>query len=186
MVLFISGELMANGYTNLTELRTRHQEILRRHIKGERNIDIAQALKMDQGTVCQIINSPIGQSEIARITGKLEDGLVENLTQPLESTADEILAGATAQAANVMVNLMTTGGEKVALQAAKDILDRRGIGQRSSGAGVSSITLQVDQSTNILQTLAEVGIDARELLSSVGVQTRQTPRALDAKSLLPS
>lgn len=105
----------------LKELKAVHQEILRRHVAGQQNVDIAKDLSIAPGTVTTTVQSTLGAARIAE----------------LEAAADAEIAGvsisirnAAARAFEKMQELLEADDTSNSLRfaVARDIMDRAGLG----------------------------------------------------------
>lgn len=184
---------MSTVYSNLETLNSRHKEILRRVVRGEKNVEIADALGLHVMTISMLTRSPVFREEVAKLQGKIEERYIDKASEPLKGPGDEarkILEQAQPDAASAITELLMSENERIRLSAAQDILERNGLGRVSltGQAPTNSITLQIEQTNNIIQTLKEIGTDLGlgQLLEAPGLEDREVERTLNIKSLLPS
>lgn len=106
-------------YQDLTE---RHQEILRRLVIGQEPHAIAAEMGLSRETVSKIRNSPMSQSEIARLQNLRDAQVVGEVSEHIrESLYDAV---------EVLKSVMNDSGQPAAarVRAAADLLDRGGYG----------------------------------------------------------
>lgn len=78
------------------ELTARHQEIIRLTFIGRTPIEIAGQLGLDAATIRLIVNSPLAQAELGRLTAKAEESITDvprrvRLMEMLEDAGEEAI-----------------------------------------------------------------------------------------------
>ena len=146
---------------------TRSEEILRRKLAGERNQDIAKALKLSENRVSFIVTSPIFQ---ARMTAKQE---VINKKFEEELAIDPIKRKfqiASDKASEVLIDMMDTAPfGALKRNAANDILEYAG--QTKKPAEDHSTKIYIDKRTgnDIRVAVKALKIDI-DLLKEIGIE----------------
>jgi len=102
---------------SLNQLRSRHREIARLKHQGVAPKEIAARLEMSVATLYQIFADPLFKAHV--------DSL-EDASDRATISARKILADGAIRAAERIVDMIETPDEKLALSAAKDVLDRTG------------------------------------------------------------
>lgn len=103
------------GRWELSELKPRHREILRRVLEGGTYIEIADAMGLHKQTVMLVATSPLFRAELK----KMEDQLDFNIVQRADGMANEAL--------DTIKTLMRSGrSEFIRKQCAERILDTAG------------------------------------------------------------
>jgi TRAP-type mannitol/chloroaromatic compound transport system substrate-binding protein len=110
-------------YQAIQYFGAREEEILRRHLAGDRNDNIARDLKLSEARVSTIINSPLFQkrqsSETSIINEKFKDKISDPVTKIFRDNAKA--------AANKIVSLMKISkSESLQHLTAKDVLGYSG------------------------------------------------------------
>lgn len=105
----------AEGRWELSELKPRHREILRRVLEGGSYVEIAEAMGLHKQTVMLVATSPLFRAELK----KLENQLDFNIVQRADGMANEAL--------DTIKTLMRSGrSEFIRKQCAERILDTAG------------------------------------------------------------
>lgn len=115
-------------------IRPRHNEIARRLVCGQKQIDIARQMGLDDGRLSIIVNSPLFKVVLAKLS-KLRDEQAVDIQEELRELAPIALDG-------VVKTAMTSPSEKLRLDANKDILDRAGVIKK--GAHSPSLGVQIN------------------------------------------
>lgn len=103
------------GRWELSELKPRHREILRRVLEGGTYVEIADAMGLHKQTVMLVATSPLFRAELK----KMEDQLDFNIVQRADGMANEAL--------DTIKTLMRSGrSEFIRKQCAERILDTAG------------------------------------------------------------
>ena len=102
---------------SLNQLRSRHREIARLKHQGVAPKEIAARLEMSVATLYQIFADPLFKAHVDSLEDASDGAVI---------SARKILADGAIRAAERIVDMIETPDEKVALSAAKDVLDRSG------------------------------------------------------------
>ena len=123
----------------LTHLWERHKEIMRRLVAGDRQVDIAKDMKMTQGRMSIICNSPAFKTQLERLSiGADNNALcVQDRVTALSDDAMSVLENVLQQGETMNVPL------KLQVDVAKDIMDRAGHGAVKKSI-TASATLTAD------------------------------------------
>lgn len=107
---------------SLTQLRGRHDEILRYHLLGLSNKDISELLNITPQCVCDTLSSPIAQYKLADLRASRDTDTVDVAKEiaNLQPRAVELLAKVIAGDPDLSPKLRDR------IDAAKDMLDRGG------------------------------------------------------------
>lgn len=112
-----------------TEIRARHEEILRRYAIGEKEVDIAEALGITTRSVNHIVNSELGQERVQEIKDLAEVDTVSVINEiklclpQAVKILKSIMLGKVEQTADHNVPIITR------LKAAESLLDRGDVGK---------------------------------------------------------
>lgn len=123
----------------LQRLSDKHQYMMDLALDGLTRSEIAKEMSMTPEGVGNILNSDMFQHQISQRRTGLREKVDEQRVLERVS-ADEVLSRNATNAANVQVDLMMRGSERVKQVAAMDILDR---------AGFPKVTKQQSQSQNV-------------------------------------
>lgn len=104
----------------IKKINSRHRDIMRRLILGERQCDIAREIGMTESRVSVVVNSPLFRKELAMMQAQLDERIIAEKTD-VETT----LKIAAPDAVEVLKELMMNKRmpPHVRRQSAKDILD---------------------------------------------------------------
>jgi len=112
--------------TVVSELQSRHREIVRLHIVGLKNVEIAERLHITPVSVGQTLRSPIVQQHLRELQGKRDETFVE-IAEELE----ELLYDAHRAYAQVLRGeVETTPMQRV--KVASEVFDRTGYGKQTT------------------------------------------------------
>lgn len=152
----------------LKRLSSRQYRVIELALTGLRRIDIAKACEMTAVNVANILDSQLGQAELAR-RRKEQNQQVDAVAVTSSAEAARILDEASVLAANKVVDLAQNAeSQKVQLSAAAMILERQGLGRAAAIQPVTHIT--VDRLQVLIQAFAE-----SNSLSSSTKQLTETP-----------
>ena len=143
-------------YNNITELSTRHREILRRVVGGQDLKQIAEIMGINHQTVICIANSPMFKQEKEKMLQKIENNLVEQLSDPKQYLNHKAI-----KAAKKLTHLMDTStSDNIQLASANSILDRAGAPKitRLEGETTTSIHMDVRVMKLLLVSKLEAGL----------------------------
>lgn len=154
---------MANELQRLTHV---HQAMVELALQGLPRNEIAKLMNRTPESVGMVINSPLFQAELARRRGE-QTAKTDDVQVLGKAEAGRILEENAANAATRMVDLLGSSDEKIALQSAKDILDRT-YGKGASEQNPASVTvLNVEKMQMLVQTIRE----ARAIREGSSAQT---------------
>jgi hypothetical protein len=108
---------------SIERIRVRHLRIMDLALEGRNNIEIANELDMDPGTIGAIINSPLFQNELAK-RRQVSKRTQEHAELHAVTRAKQMIEDASTIAAGKMIELVDNEDSSVAFRATKDILDR--------------------------------------------------------------
>lgn len=135
---------------SLQQLRSRHREIARLRHQGVEPKEIAARLDMSVATLYQIFADPLFKAHV--------DSL-EDASDKATISARKILADGAVRAAGRIVDMVETPDEKVALSAAKDVLDRTGYAAQTANFH-AHLHMNSDDITRLKERARELGIIA--------------------------
>ena len=136
----------------LKTMKARHKLIIDLHLAGLKNTEIAEEMDNTAESVGMILRSPIVQEELARrryAVDKVSDQAVGNVA----ARAKEILAAASANAAQLLVDQIDHQDPRVAQNAALSILEES-FGTKSGGPAMV-VNINTNQLALLQQTLSE-------------------------------
>lgn len=137
----------------VTKIWNTHQEIIRRHVLGQKGTDIARALGLSPVTVGYTINSPVVKEKIAELQAD-RTSTVANM--------QERIADLQSDAIDYLDTLIHDDNcdRRLRFSVAKDILDRGG---NSKITKVQTSSLNVSLSGEEIQKIKQRGLEmARE------------------------
>lgn len=136
----------------LKTMKARHKLIIDLHLAGLKNTEIAEEMDNTAESVGMILRSPIVQEELARrryAVDKVSDQAVGNVA----ARAKEILAAASANAAQLLVDQIDHQDPRVAQNAALSILEES-FGTKNGGPAMV-VNINTNQLALLQQTLSE-------------------------------
>ena len=145
------------SYTVTQRLLPRHHQIQDLVLTGHSREDIAEKVKMSYRQVCNLVNSPNFQHELAIRRSKVEQNVEENVVKSQDEVT-EALRAQTISAVTRLTDLITSENEAVARQAANDILDRAGYPKitRTTVDNTHVISIDKETATRIEDALKEI------------------------------
>jgi predicted transcriptional regulator len=128
----------------ITELRARHQEIVRLLALGTPSVDVAEALGITPTTVSNVANSPVGKSRIAELQGERDES-IKDVRNQIRELAPRAIA--------LYEQILEADGEEgrdlldmsLRKQVADQILDRGGIPRETSAKVEASISHHITE-----------------------------------------
>lgn len=158
------------GKTQLKTLSDRHHSILRLHLLGYDNRDIAQKLGVSETNVSVVTNSNLGKVQRAMLKAELDNTAMEaakqirSLAPKAVQLLEEIMDNQDAPAA-------------VRLSAAKDALDRAGFGAAKK-VDVNSMSISLSS-----RELEDIKERAMQRAQESGILIDITPEEADTLSI---
>lgn len=150
--------------TELQKLSHVHLRMVELALSGTLNKkEIAAALDIHPQTVVMVMKSPLFQEQLAK-RRQTQQRTTDSTVALSTHRAEQIIADAQNDAAETVRELLTSVDERTKLAAAKDILDRSGIGQQRDGA-MPNIQLSADKMQILIVALQE-----EQLLNSKSLQ----------------
>lgn len=152
----------------LKRLSPRHKEIMRRMLLGQKQIDIAREMGMNQPSVSVIVNSTRFRQALAAMEGSIEQLFVEGIVdKELNDPVRRRLHEVKEDAINEMVSLMQTAeSETVRRASAADILDRAGYKPREIVEQQHSFNVDQKMSEDISRALEDLGVEGIDDIGS--------------------
>lgn len=122
----------------IQDVQEQHREIIRHRILGWKPGRIAEHLGCTYQHVYRVLDTPIVKNEVARLSGRRDDVFVE-----IKTRIDELLPEAVDTFERVLSQRpMTVAEQRLQVDVAKDVLDRRGPEKRSTVAVANTLSLE--------------------------------------------
>lgn len=146
-------------HVQLKTLKDVHQEICRRTVAGQKNVEIAAELGITPQTVCNTTNSLLGGARVAELSAMRDAEVLE---------VQGKIAGMAETARQVMQDILEDEevGKALRFSVAKDVLDRAGLGAVQKVQRVDT-KLSVEDIEKMKARAAEAGILRTERLEPV-------------------
>lgn len=143
--------VQAEKWTGIQRLQGHHLRMVELRLSGLKNVEIAKVMKMSPENVSLVLSSPLFQDELAK-RREQRNRIKDEIAGVQENDANRILADAESTAAQTMSDLLQSQDEKMKFSAAKDILDRRGLGK---GTQVPVTHITIDRLNLLVQAQNE-------------------------------
>ena len=140
---------------NLQALRQRHFDIIRMHIEGLSDNEIADILEVSLPTVRYTLNSEMAKNRIAEINAWMDEEAI---------TVKKRLEEAAPLALDILLQILISEDEKSSnkIRAANSLLDRAGHAPpRSGGSNASQINI-INLRDRLLNAKAEIVVSREE------------------------
>ncbi len=145
---------------DLQKLRGIHNEILRMHLLGVKNSDIARDLDVTPQMVCYTVKSELGQERIKDLNGLADDDAIDIKAKIIETLPDSVELLKKVMRGDTEFDDLTT---TTRVRAAESLLDRGGFGKVQQVRGTVQHEVLIG-AQRIKETARELGYIQDEVI----------------------